>query len=84
MTDQSTSSEFICRGRLDDFSSIINPAFRVATVFMGLATLIAILSVFALVLFICAPARQSYFIIAMMQTIAGKLWALCDYVLCEK
>lgn len=39
---------------------------------MGISTLIAILSVFALVLFICAPARQSYFIIAMMQTIAGK------------
>lgn len=73
MTEMTTTSEFICRGRLDDFSSILNPAFRVATVFVGIAALVAILSVFGLILFICAPARQAYFIIAMMQTLAGKL-----------
>jgi len=71
MTEMSTTSEFICRGRLDDFSSIINPAFRVATIFVGIAALVAILSVFGLILFICAPARQAYFIIAMMQALAG-------------
>ncbi|CAL8125228.1 unnamed protein product [Orchesella dallaii] len=71
MTEMTTTSEFICRGRLDDFSSIINPAFRVATIFVGIAALVAVLSVFGLILFICAPARQAYFIIAMMQALAA-------------
>ena len=41
----------ICRGRLDDFGTILSPAFRAATVFTGLSAITGILCVVALVLF---------------------------------
>lgn len=60
-----------CRGRLDDFSSIPNPSLRVATGLIGLSSLVACLSVFALILFVCAPTAVAYHIVAWMQTVAG-------------
>jgi hypothetical protein len=72
VTETTTTSDFTCRGRLDDFGSILNPAFRTATAFVGVSTLIASLSVFALVLFLCTPTTVAYHIVAWMQTIAGR------------
>ncbi|CAG7824079.1 unnamed protein product [Allacma fusca] len=72
VTESTTTTEFLCRGRLDDFSSLLNPAFRAATIFIGIATLVSILSVMALVLFVCAPTTIAYHIVAWMQTIAGR------------
>ena len=42
----------ICRGRLDDFSSILSPAFRAATVFVGIAVIIILICILAMVLFL--------------------------------
>ena len=41
----------ICRGRLDDFGTILSPAFRAATVFVGIAVIISIICIIAFVLF---------------------------------
>ena len=41
----------ICRGRLDDFGTILSPAFRAATVFVGIAVIISIITIIAFVLF---------------------------------
>jgi len=70
-TSDSLSSPH-CRGRLDDFSTIPNPPLRIATVLIGLSSLVACLSVFALILFICAPTVLAYHIVAWMQTVAGE------------
>ena len=41
----------ICRGRLDDFGTILSPAFRAATVFVGIAVIISILCIISFILF---------------------------------
>ena len=41
----------VCCGRLDDFGTILSPAFLAATVFTGLAVIISILGIIAFVLF---------------------------------
>ena len=41
----------ICRGRLDDFGTILSPAFRAATVFVGISVIISILCIISFVLF---------------------------------
>ena len=41
----------ICRGRLDDFGTILSPAFRAATVFVGISVIISIICIISFVLF---------------------------------
>ena len=41
----------MCRGRLDDFGTILSPAFRAATVFVGIAVIISIICIIAFILF---------------------------------
>ncbi|XP_027195081.1 LHFPL tetraspan subfamily member 3 protein-like [Dermatophagoides pteronyssinus] len=43
--------DLICEGRLDDFSTIQTPAFRAATVFVGLSVFLSSLCVLSMVLF---------------------------------
>ncbi|KAH9511892.1 LHFPL tetraspan sub member 5 protein [Dermatophagoides farinae] len=43
--------DLICEGRLDDFSTIQTPAFRAATVFVGLSVCLSSLCVLSMVLF---------------------------------
>jgi len=61
----------ICRGRLDDFGTILSPAFRAATVFTGLAVIISILCVVALVLFFMCRSSDVFKICGTMQFLSG-------------
>jgi len=61
----------ICRGRLDDFGTILSPAFRAATVFTGLAVIIAILCVVAFVLFFMCRSSDVFKICGTMQFLSG-------------
>jgi len=61
----------ICRGRLDDFSTILSPGFRAATVFVGLAVITIILCILALVLFFMCSASDVFKICGCMQFLSG-------------
>eukprot|EP00090_Calanus_glacialis_P015447 TRINITY_DN2438_c0_g1_i1.p1 TRINITY_DN2438_c0_g1~~TRINITY_DN2438_c0_g1_i1.p1 ORF type:complete len:287 (-),score=77.80 TRINITY_DN2438_c0_g1_i1:108-968(-) len=69
-TDSQDGRE-ICRGRLDDFGTILSPAFRAATVFTGLAVIISILCVVALVLFFMCRSSDVFKICGTMQYLSG-------------
>jgi len=69
-TDSQDGRE-ICRGRLDDFGTILSPAFRAATVFTGLAVIISILCVVAFVLFFMCRSSDVFKICGTMQYLSG-------------
>jgi hypothetical protein len=71
LTEASASKDAVCIGRLDDLGSLLNPGFKAATGFLGLAALVSSLSVFALILFICTPTTVAYRIVSWMHTIAA-------------
>lgn len=74
-TDSQDGRE-ICRGRLDDFSTILSPAFRAATVFTGLAVIIIILTVIAFVLFFMCRSSDVFKICGAMQLLSGVCLAI--------
>lgn len=61
----------ICHGRLDNFSSILSPAFRAATVFCGLAVISAILAILAIILFLMCRSSDVYKICGSLQLLSG-------------
>jgi hypothetical protein len=69
-TDSQDGSE-ICRGRLDDFSSILSPAFQAATVFVGLSVIIIVLCIVALILFFMCNSSDVFKICGSMQLLSG-------------
>jgi len=69
-TDSQDGRE-ICRGRLDDFETILSPAFRAATLFIGLAVIISLLCVVALVLFFMCRSSDVFKICGTMQFLSG-------------
>jgi len=66
----------ICRGRLDEFSTILSPAFRAATVFTGLAVIIIILCIIAFVLFFMCRSSDVFKICGAMQLLSGLCLAI--------
>lgn len=60
-----------CRGRIDDFMNISSIAFQAATVFVGLAVLIALLTICAMILFFFCHSTTVFHICAWMQLISG-------------
>ncbi|XP_023334885.1 sorting nexin lst-4 [Eurytemora carolleeae] len=69
-TDSQDGRE-ICRGRLDDFSSILSPAFRAATVFVGIAVIIILICILAMVLFLMCSPGDVFKICGTMQLLSG-------------
>lgn len=69
-TDSQDGSE-ICRGRLNDFSSILSPAFRAASVFVGLSVIIIVLCIVALILFFMCNSSDVFKICGSMQLLSG-------------
>ncbi|CAG0879545.1 unnamed protein product [Cyprideis torosa] len=65
------SGELICKGRVDDFATIITPAFRAATVFTGIGVAISFLCLAAMLLFFFVNAATVFHICAWMQLFAG-------------
>ena len=62
-----------CLGSLENFSSILSPAFRASTVFVGLAVLMSILCLVALLLFCFMKDQSVYEICATIQALQGKM-----------
>lgn len=73
---ESQDGREICRGRLDDFGTILSPAFRAATVFTGLATVISILCIVAFVLFFMCRTSDAFKICGTMQFLSGLCLAI--------
>merc|ERR1712014_269296 len=61
----------ICRGRLDDFGTILSPAFRAATVFVGIAVIISILCIISFILFFMCRSSDVFKICGSMQFMSG-------------
>lgn len=68
--------DLLCEGRLDDFSSIATPAFRAATVFVGLSVVIIVLCLVSMILFFFLHSSTVFHICGWMQAAC----ALCMLV----
>merc|ERR1711997_1002912 len=68
---QPSNEEVMCVGQLDNFASIKSPAFRAATVFVGLAVIVGILSVVALLLFCFMKSGTVFEVCGVMQLLTG-------------
>lgn len=68
--------DLLCEGRLDDFSSIATPAFRAATVFVGLSVVIILLCIISMILFFFLHSSTVFHICGWMQAAC----ALCMLV----
>ena len=66
------TSSVQCVGRLDDFASILSPAFRAATVFVGISVIVAVLTVMAMILFCCIKSHSVFEICGTMQMLSGR------------
>jgi len=61
----------ICRGRLDDFGTILSPAFRAATVFVGISVIISIICIISFVLFFMCRSSDVFKICGSLQFLSG-------------
>ena len=63
----------LCIGEVNNFGSILSPAFRAASVFVGLSVLVMLLCVAMLITFLCCKKASSVFeICGTMQFLSGK------------
>ena len=63
----------VCIGEVNNFGSILSPAFRAASVFVGLSVLVMLLCVGMLITFLCCKKSSSVFeICGTMQFLSGK------------
>jgi len=61
---------------LDEFSTVLSPAFRAATVFTGLAVIIIVLCIIAFVLFFMCRSSDVFKICGTMQLLSGLCLAI--------
>ncbi|RWS29595.1 hypothetical protein B4U80_11310 [Leptotrombidium deliense] len=64
--------DLLCEGRLDDFSSIVTPAFRASTVFVGLAVFVIMLCLCSFVLFFFLHSSTVFHICGWLQAFNGE------------
>ena len=67
-----SASSVVCIGDLNNFGSILSPAFRASTVFVGLSVIVAVLCVVAFLLFCFMRANSVFELCGTMQFLAGK------------
>lgn len=60
-----------CIGRLDDLSTIANVPFRVSTILVGVAVLIALLAICAMLMFFFCQSTTVFYMCAWMQVVSG-------------
>ena len=65
--------EIICKGQLEDFSTILNPAFRAATIFVGLSVIIITLCLFAMLFFFFFSSSTVFHVCGWLQMCSGDL-----------
>jgi len=61
----------LCIGDLNNFSSVLSPAFRAATVFVGLSVIVIVLCVLAFLLFLPMRSDSVFEICGTMQFLSG-------------
>lgn len=60
-----------CIGRLDDLSTIANVPFRASTILVGVAVLIALLAICAMLMFFFCQSTTVFYMCAWMQVVSG-------------
>ena len=63
-----------CVGRFDNFASILSPAFRASTVFVGLAVILSLLCLVSLLLFCFLKTHSVFEICGTIQFLSGNLF----------
>lgn len=66
-----------CIGRLDDLSTIANVPFRASTILVGIAVLIALLAICAMLMFFFCQSTTVFYMCAWMQVVSGSVTSLC-------
>lgn len=64
--------DLLCEGRLDDFSSIPTPAFRAATIFIGLSVVLIFLCLCSFLLFFFLHSSTVFHICGWLQAFNGE------------
>jgi hypothetical protein len=72
LVKSAVGQEIICKGQLEDFSTILNPAFRSATVFVGLSVVIIVLCLCAMLFFFFFSPSTVFHICGWLQFFSGK------------
>ena len=67
-----SSGSVLCIGDLNNFSSVLSPAFRAATVFVGLSVIVIVLCVLAFLLFLPMRSDSVFEICGTMQFLSGR------------
>ncbi|XP_059091596.1 LHFPL tetraspan subfamily member 3 protein-like [Tigriopus californicus] len=75
-TGVSPKESVVCIGDLNNFSSILSPAFRAATVFVGLSVIVIVLCVLAFILFCFMKSNSVFEICGTMQFLSGICMAI--------
>jgi len=60
-----------CIGRLDDLSTIVNIPFRASTILVGIAVIIALLAICAMLMFFFCQSTTVFYMCAWMQVVSG-------------
>jgi hypothetical protein len=60
-----------CIGRLDDLSTIVNIPFRASTILVGVAVIIALLAICAMLMFFFCQSTTVFYMCAWMQVVSG-------------
>ncbi len=68
----SSSASVICIGDLNNFASILSPAFRASTIFVGLSVIVLCVCVVAFLLFCFMKPNSVYELCGTMQFLAGE------------
>ncbi|KAF8771943.1 LHFPL tetraspan subfamily member 3 protein like [Argiope bruennichi] len=63
--------ELVCHGRLDDFASIPSPAFKMATIFIGLSAVAIVLCILCMFLFFVCHSSTVFHICGWLQVLSG-------------
>jgi len=63
--------EIICKGQLEDFSTISNPAFRAATVFVGLSVVTILICICSMLFFFFFNSSTVFHICGWLQMFSG-------------
>ncbi|XP_074649857.1 LHFPL tetraspan subfamily member 3 protein-like [Tubulanus polymorphus] len=73
-----TGHELKCTGRFDDFTTILHPAFKAASFFVGFSALLILICICCMLLFLFMSTSLVFMICGVMQVIAG----ICMFLGC--
>lgn len=68
----SITSKYICTGGFTDFDTILNGPFKASTFFCGVAALLMLITVAALLLFFCFKKTAVFIFCGILELVCGK------------